>query len=334
MKFTLSSVAISSLLVLLSPSSTLAFTPSSHAVNRISPTVLYSSKEPGHDVSRAMGDLSDEEKEAMQKKQMAFQEHQMAAPKLDWPTEIRTLVEYNHGYAVMSTNSKAEPGYASGSVVGFVPDEETGEPMFLFSGMSSHTQDILENPKCSLTVAAKEFKGAADGRVNLMGTCALIKSDEDKAKARELYLAKHPNSAVWIDFGDFHWYKLSVEKIRFVGGFARAGSVSADEYKAATPDPISQFSGPVAKHMNDDHTDAIIAMAKTVPGVGEDKLIDAQIVSMDSLGMYIKVEREVGVPKQFKFRLPFPRAAENRGDVKVLIMELTQAAAATATSEK
>merc|ERR1712151_1429138 len=300
--------------------------------NNIASVISLNEKnQPGHDVGGPTN-LSKEELEAMQKKQMAFQEHQMAAAKLDWPTEVRTLVQYNHGYAVMSTNSKSDPGYASGSVVGFVPDDEDGCPLFLFSGMSSHTQDILVNPKCSVTVASKEFKGAADGRVNLMGTCNLLKGEERIARARELYLAKHPNSAIWIDFGDFNWFKLDVEKIRFVGGFARAGPVEAAEYKKAKPDPVAAFSGPVAKHMNDDHRSAILAMAKTVPGIGEDKLIDGEITSMDSLGMYIKVEREGGVPKQFKFRLPFPRKAEERKDVKVLIMEMTQTAAAAAAA--
>ena len=58
--------------------------------------------------------------------------------------------------------------------------------------MSSHTQDILVDPKCSLTVASKEFKGAADGRVNLMGTCQRLKDEKDIASAKELYLQKHP----------------------------------------------------------------------------------------------------------------------------------------------
>jgi hypothetical protein len=95
--------------------------------------------------------------EEVQKAMMAYQEHQQTAPKLDWATDVRTLVQYNHGFAVMSTNSKADEGYPGGSVVGFAPDED-GRPLFIFSGMSAHTQDILADPRCSLTVAAKDFK--------------------------------------------------------------------------------------------------------------------------------------------------------------------------------
>jgi putative heme iron utilization protein len=162
------------------------------------------------------------------------EQQQTVAPKIDWATEVRTLVECNHGFAVLSTISKSDAGYPGGSVVGFAPEPITGRPLFSFSDMSTHTQDLLANPKCSLTVTAKDFKGAADGRVNLMGQVELLTVEAEKQAARDTYLIKHPG-AFWVNFGDFHWYRMNVEKVRFVGGFARAGSVSADEYACAVP---------------------------------------------------------------------------------------------------
>ena len=69
-------------------------------------TRLYSAdKAPRHDVRSegAMAEMDPEEA----KIQAAFAEHQQHAPKLGWATDIRTLVAYNHGFAVMSTNSKS-----------------------------------------------------------------------------------------------------------------------------------------------------------------------------------------------------------------------------------
>jgi putative heme iron utilization protein len=298
---------------------------------------LMETKAPRHDVSGAQQQQMDLP-EHVQKKLMAYQEHQQAAPKLDWATDVRTLVQNSHGFAVMSTFSKALEGYPSGSVVGFAVDDD-GRPLFIFSGMSTHTQDLLKNPKCSLTIASKEFKGAADGRVNLIGSCFLIKDEEEKKKAREFYLAKHPG-AFWVDFGDFNWFRLELEQpARFVGGFARAGTVSPEEYKAAKPDPIAAFSGPIASHMNEDHQSATIGMLQAnIPLLekvenDDNPIEEALITSVDSLGMYIKVTRKHGVgylPKAFKVRLPFPRPAQDRKDVKTLIVELTQAAATAA----
>jgi len=307
------------------------FRPSSSTT----PTRLFLSEKKAarHDVgSSAQMDLSPKEEKAMQ----AYGEHQQNAAKLGWAADVRTLVQYNHGFAVMSTFSKSDPDYPGGSVVGFAPDEE-GRPLFIFSGMSTHTQDILANPHCSVTIAAKDFKGAADGRVNLMGRAELLKTEEEKKAAREIYLQKHPG-AFWVDFGDFNWFRMTVDKVRFVGGFARAGSVTAEEYKAAKPDVISEFGPAIAQHMNEDHMAATIAMVQAnVPGLEPDpdnKITEAIITSVDSLGMYVKVTREKPVkflPQQFKLRLPFPRPAEDRKDVKMQIMELTNAASAAET---
>lgn len=59
----------------------------------------------GHDVRGAGPPVELDPEEA--KIQAAFAEHQQNAPKLGFPTDVRTLVAYNHGFAVMSTNSKA-----------------------------------------------------------------------------------------------------------------------------------------------------------------------------------------------------------------------------------
>ena len=162
------------------------------------------------------------------------QQQTAAPPKRDYAADVRTLVENNNGFAVLSTISKSDVGFPGGSVVGFAPEPVTGRPLFSFSNMSTHTQDLTANGNCSLTVTAKDFKGAADGRVNLMGQVELLTDEAEQEMARTIYLAKH-HDAFWVDFGDFHWFRMTVEKVRFVGGFARAGSVSADEYAEAVP---------------------------------------------------------------------------------------------------
>lgn len=282
---------------------------------------------PRHDTG-APANISPEE----MKIQAAFAEHQQNVPKLGFAIDVRTLVEYNHGFAVISTNSKAKEGYPNGSVVGFAPDED-GNPIFIFSGMSSHTQDLLTDPKCSLTVASKQFKGAADGRVNLMGQVKLVPQEEREA-LKAVYLKKHPD-AFWVDFGDFNWFRMDIERINFVGGFARAGSVTPKEYKECKPDTISAFGVHIASHMNDDHMDSTIAMIESqVPGLNAK---EALITSVDGLGMYVKVTRSPAdseEQQQFKMRLPFPRPANDRKDVKDIIVEMTRAAAASASASE
>jgi hypothetical protein len=134
-----------------------------------------------------------------------------------------------------------------------------------------------------------------------------------------------------VDFGDFNWFRMDeITDIRFVGGFARTGSITPEQYFASQPDPIAAFGPAIANHMNEDHMDSTIAMiAHAIPGLD---VSEAVITSVDSLGMYVKCTRTPRAsdqPQQFKIRLPFPRKAEGRKDVKDLIVEMTRSAKLT-----
>lgn len=59
---------------------------------------------PKHDIGGdPFANLSPEQKERAQ----AYMEHQQNVPKPGFPIDVRSLVQYNHGFAVMSTNSKS-----------------------------------------------------------------------------------------------------------------------------------------------------------------------------------------------------------------------------------
>ena len=88
---------IASLATLISIGSASAFTPATPASGPMNA--------PRHDV-RSAGAAQEMDPEEM-KIQMALAEHQQNAPKLGFDVDVRSLVEYNHGFAVMSTNSKA-----------------------------------------------------------------------------------------------------------------------------------------------------------------------------------------------------------------------------------
>lgn len=86
---------------------------------------------------------------------------------------------------------------------------------------------------------------------------------------------------------DFTYYAMtSLETVRFIGGFAMAGSVSAPQYQSALPDPVAAYAPNVIKHMNDDHADSVVAIVKhylQVPCYG------AELVGMDKLGMTVSM---------------------------------------------
>ncbi|CAM9946282.1 unnamed protein product, partial [Laminaria digitata] len=187
-----------------------------------------------------------------------IQEHQQGAPRLSHAEEVRNLMEYSTGFGVLSTNSRTLEGYPGGSVVGFSLDDK-GRPLFAFSSMSAHTGDLAADSRVSLTVTSATFKGAADGRVSLVGDVRKV-PDEDLPSVREMYKKKHPD-AYWVDFGDFSLMRMdTIKAMRFVGGFAMAGDIQPDEYLSTVPDAVAQFSAPVLQHMNEDHSASTKAM--------------------------------------------------------------------------
>merc|ERR1719389_1457334 len=87
----------------------------------------------------------------------------------------------------------------------------------------------------------------------------------------------------------------------------------------AAIDPIQVFATPVMGHMNADHSGSTIAMVQHY--IGLPQVEKAELVQLDRLGFMVQVTRQ---GQTFKLRLPFPRAAADRKDVKTLIVEMTQ----------
>ncbi|XP_068308222.1 glutamyl-tRNA reductase-binding protein, chloroplastic-like [Pyrus communis] len=248
-----------------------------------------------------------------------IQSHQEKAARLPPVEEIRILLDRSVR-GTLSTFSQKHEGYPSGSMVDFACDAD-GSPILAVSSLAVHTKDLSLNPKCSLLVA-RDPEDRTDLVVTLHGD-AIPVSEKDQAAIRTAYLAKHPN-AFWVDFGDFQFMRIEPKVVRYVSGVATAllgsGEFRSEEYKAAKVDPIAQFSKPVASHMNRDHADdtkAIVQHSTSIP------VDSAYILDLDSLGFNVKAGYQ---GDNFKLRIPFPRRAENRKDVKTLIVEMLQAA--------
>lgn len=248
-----------------------------------------------------------------------IQAHEAKAARLSPVEEIRTVLN-GSVCGMLSTFSQKYEGYPSGSMVDFACDAD-GSPILAVSSLAVHTKDLLANPKCSLLVA-REPEDRTGLRITLHGDAVLV-SDKDQAAVRSAYLAKHP-SAFWVDFGDFSFMRIEPKVVRFVSGVATAflgsGEFSKEEYQGAKVDPIAQFAKPVTSHMNKDHeedTKAIVHHTTSIP------VESALMLDLDSLGFNVKATLQGNT---FKIRVPFPRRAQDRKDVKTLIVEMLQAA--------
>ena len=198
----------------------------------------------------------------------------------------RTLVASGTRGA-LSTLAADPEGYPYGSVASYGLDDR-GNPVFFVSLMAEHTQNALRDPRASLLVTEPVPDGAdplASGRATLLGRLAGV-PDESRPLARERYLAANPAAGYYIDFGDFTFLRLAVDHVRYVGGYGRMSWVDAADYAVAEADPLAgEAAVGILEHMNADHGDSLVLMARVLGGRNE--TTEAVMTAVDRYGFDI-----------------------------------------------
>src|SRR5580658_425206 len=211
---------------------------------------------------------------------------QRQAPEPSFPERARTLV-YLGRIGSLSTLSRKQPGFPFGSVMPYGLDER-GRPVFLISTMAMHTQNLQSDPRASLLVTQADGDGDPLGasRVTLVGNVATIPEGET-AGARKLYLERYANSKYWVDFEDFSFFRMDVLDVYYVGGFGVMGWVAAPDYVEAQSDPLADAAAGIIEHMNNDHGDAMILLARVLRGIDSQ---EAKMTAVDRLGFHLRMK--------------------------------------------
>lgn len=204
---------------------------------------------------------------------------------------VRLLVR-RRGVGTLATNM-VDGGAPYASLVTYVCDHR-GQPVFLFSTLSDHTKNILADGRASLLVedASRRRNPQTGPRVSLMGSLKRVKSPELRAR----FLARHPDAALYADFGDFGFFRMTVTRAHFVGGFARAIWFDAKHIltQTKTATALEQIEQGVVSHMNTDHADAVEAYATGLlgrkPGNWQMTGCDADGVDLRSDGRFARLE--------------------------------------------
>ena len=245
--------------------------------------------------------------------------NQSAPPEPSFSERARTLMYLNR-IASLSTISRKQSGFPFGSVMPYALDAQ-GRPIFLVSTMAMHTQNLQADPRASLLVTQSDGGGDPLGasRVTLVGNVVTIPQPE-LADSRQLYLERHANSKYWVDFEDFSFYRMDVVDVYYVGGFGVMGWVKASDYVQAQPDPLADVADSIIEHMNKDHQDALILLARTSAGIESQK---AAMISVDRLGFNVRLETAEGMRGA---RISFLREVRNSPDARKVLVEMVQLA--------
>jgi hypothetical protein len=127
----------------------------------------------------------------------------------------RTLMAEQGSIALGTLTAEGHP-YVS--LVLTAPDAN-GAPLMLLSDLAQHSRNLAADGRVSLLFDGTA--GSADpldgARLTVLGTA---RRHADPA-ARARYVARHPSAARYAGFGDFHLYRVAIDRAQLVAGFGR-----------------------------------------------------------------------------------------------------------------
>ncbi len=197
-----------------------------------------------------------------------------------------------------------------------------GSPIFLFSDLSDHTKNLAADARASLLVeeASRHANPQTAPRVTLVGR---VDSD-DAPRLRRRYLARHPSASFYAGFADFHIFRMTVERVHYVGGFGRARWLDAADLLAprAAADALALCEEDMLARINDEHAEAIQLMAGHLLGRRGDGW---EIFGLDPAGADLRRGTSFA-------RLTFPRPATDADSLAALVTEQADEARRRATA--
>jgi heme iron utilization protein len=187
--------------------------------------------------------------------------------------------------------------------------------------MAMHTQNLQADPRASLFVTEPDSSGDALGssRVTLIGSANRVPEPE-LPDVRTAYLTGYPDSKYWVDFEDFFFYRLDVIDVYYVGGFGVMGWVAASDYSQAQSDPLANDKRDILQHMNADHKDALILVAKRFAGIEAQQ---AEMTAVDRLGFHLRLKTQDGVKGT---RIAFLREVADPSQTREVLVEMVKQA--------
>ncbi len=232
--------------------------------------------------------------------------------------EARTLLANTNDGALGTLSDDGTPW---ASMVAFA-DLGDGAAALMVSTLAEHGRNLERDPRASLMVAhePRELDQLAHGRVTIAGRAEAVTGDE-RARARDAYLAAIPAANAYERFGDFRIWVLRPERVRWVGGYGRMDDVEVADLAAADPDPTAAAAARAIDHLNADHAAALLAMARALRGYPD--ALAARCSAIDRYGLNLSIETPRGhAPSRVGFAEPVAAA----DGLRAATVELTRLA--------
>ena len=233
----------------------------------------------------------------------------------------KTLIRAARSGALATLDADGRPA-ASLVSVATRPD---GTPLILVSLLSGHTGNLARDPRSSLLLG-RPGRGdpLAHPRITLHTAAREVARDTPEgAEARARFLAKNPKAELYVDFPDFSFFALEVDRASLNGGFGRAYELTREDVLT----PIVGARGLVAAeaeavaHMNADHAEAIGLYATRLLGEPEGAW---RMTGCDPEGCDLALGDRVA-------RLDFPEPVRDASGLRMVLVRLANEARARGT---
>src|SRR4051812_5174835 len=210
-------------------------------------------------------------------------------------------------------------GHPFASLVNVATDVD-GSPVILTSRLSTHTANLEADGRASVLLA-ETGKGdpLAHPRLTVLGMFSQIERDtDDEARVRRRFLARHPKSELYVGFGDFAFWRMTVASAHLNGGFARAADLKAADLLTdlAGADELMAAEEGAVEHMNADHAEATKLYATKLLAEGDGPW---RISGLDPDGADLTAGDRTA-------RLAFPQRITSAGALRQVLVELANKA--------
>ncbi|WP_428342943.1 HugZ family protein [Mycobacterium sp.] len=197
-----------------------------------------------------------------------------------------------------------------------------GAPVLCVSNLAEHGRNLANDPRASVSIvaASSDVDPLATARITLAGVVVSpVGADRDAARAA--YLEAVPGARFYIEYSDFTLWVLGVDRVRWVGGYGRMDSATGANYLAAESDPVTPAAARAIAHLNADHADALVSMARAFGGYPDTET--AVCTGIDRYGLDLRVHTLRGVAYT---RVGFPDALHSAAQLRSATADLTDAA--------
>lgn len=200
-----------------------------------------------------------------------------------------------------------------------------GAPVLCVSNMAEHGRNLAHDPRASIAIVAPaaESDPLANARVTLAGVVERPVGEE-LAAARAAHLEAVAAAKYYIDYSDFSVWVLRVQRVRWVGGYGRMDSTTGEAYAAAEPDPVTPRAAGAIAHLNADHAESLVAMARNLGGYPD--TTEAVCTGADRYGLDLRVTTGRGVAYT---RVGYRAPISSYGELRAATVELAQRARQT-----